>query len=72
MNAPDVAILGLGRGQLKPLFDRNKQMTPRLMMPVCMSYDHRVIDGADGARFTRVVIDEFESFSETMLKDGLK
>ncbi len=72
VNAPDVAILGLGRGQLKPLFDRNKQMTPRLMMPVCMSYDHRVIDGADGARFTRVVIDEFESFSETMLKDGLK
>jgi pyruvate/2-oxoglutarate dehydrogenase complex dihydrolipoamide acyltransferase (E2) component len=42
------------------------------MMPVCVSYDHRVIDGGDGARFTRFVIDQFESFSETLVQDGLK
>ena len=67
VNAPDVAILGLGRGQLKPHFDNNNKMSPRLMMPVCLSYDHRVIDGADGARFTRAVIDYLGSFPEKEL-----
>ena len=67
VNAPDVAILGLGRGQLKPQFDKNNKMLSRLMMPVCVSYDHRVIDGADGARFTRAVIDYLGSFPEKEL-----
>ena len=42
-------------------------MLSRLMMPVCVSYDHRVIDGADGARFTRAVIDYLGSFPEKEL-----
>lgn len=72
VNAPDVAILGLGRGKMKPIYDGKNAFSPRLMMPVCVSYDHRVIDGGDGARFTRFVIDQFESFSETLVQDGLK
>jgi pyruvate dehydrogenase E2 component (dihydrolipoamide acetyltransferase) len=72
INAPDVAILGLGRGQLSPQFDAKNTLSSRLRMPVCLSYDHRVIDGADGARFTRAVIDQFESFPEAFIKESLK
>lgn len=51
VNAPEVAILGVSKAQMKPIWDGNA-FQPRLMLPLCLSYDHRVIDGADAARFT--------------------
>jgi pyruvate dehydrogenase E2 component (dihydrolipoamide acetyltransferase) len=50
VNAPEVAILGVSKASMKPVWD-GKQFAPRLMMPLSLSYDHRVIDGALGARF---------------------
>ena len=50
INAPEVAILGVGRATIKPVWD-GTEFTPRLMLPLSLSYDHRVIDGAEGARF---------------------
>ncbi len=50
INAPEVAILGVGRASIKPVWD-GKAFQPRLMLPLSLSYDHRVIDGAQGARF---------------------
>ncbi|BDY06654.1 pyruvate dehydrogenase complex dihydrolipoyllysine-residue acetyltransferase [Ferrimonas sp. YFM] len=50
VNAPDVAILGVSRSEMKPKWD-GQAFQPRLMLPLAMSYDHRVIDGADAARF---------------------
>ena len=51
VNAPQVAILGVSRSAIKPVFD-GQQFQPRLMLPLSFSYDHRVVDGAMGARFT--------------------
>lgn len=51
VNAPEVAILGVSRHQMKPVWN-GKDFVPRLMLPLSISYDHRVIDGAAGARFT--------------------
>ena len=51
INAPEVAILGVSKSSHQPHWD-GKQFVPRLMLPLSLSYDHRVIDGADGARFT--------------------
>ena len=50
INAPEVGILGVGRADMKPKWD-GKVFQPRLMLPLSLSYDHRVIDGAQGARF---------------------
>jgi pyruvate dehydrogenase E2 component (dihydrolipoamide acetyltransferase) len=50
VNAPDVAILGVSKAEIAPIY-KNGQFIPRLMLPLSLSYDHRVIDGADGARF---------------------
>lgn len=50
INAPEVAILGVTRSQIKPVWN-DKEFTPRLIMPLCLSWDHRVIDGALAARF---------------------
>ncbi|MEH8075479.1 pyruvate dehydrogenase complex dihydrolipoyllysine-residue acetyltransferase [Gallibacterium anatis] len=50
VNAPEVAILGVSRSEMTPVWN-GKEFTPRLMLPLSLSYDHRVIDGADGARF---------------------
>ena len=50
INAPEVAILGVARSSLKPVYERGG-FIPRLMLPLCLSYDHRVIDGAEAARF---------------------
>ena len=50
VNAPEVAILGVSRSEMKPVY-KNGNFEPRLMLPLSLSYDHRVIDGADGARF---------------------
>ncbi|WP_417324992.1 dihydrolipoyllysine-residue acetyltransferase [Halarcobacter sp.] len=51
INAPEVAILGLSKSEMKPVWD-GENFVPRLMLPLSLSYDHKVIDGADGARFT--------------------
>ena len=51
VNAPEVAILGVSKSQMKPIWD-SKEFQPRLMLPLSLSYDHRVIDGASAARFT--------------------
>ena len=50
VNAPEVAILGVSKSEMIPVWN-GKDFTPRLMLPLSLSYDHRVIDGADGARF---------------------
>jgi pyruvate dehydrogenase E2 component (dihydrolipoamide acetyltransferase) len=50
INAPEVAILGLSKGQMKPVWD-GKAFVPRLILPLSLSYDHRVLDGASAARF---------------------
>lgn len=53
INCPEVAILGVSRSSMQPVFDpKSKAFEPRLILPLSLSYDHRVIDGADGARFT--------------------
>jgi pyruvate dehydrogenase E2 component (dihydrolipoamide acetyltransferase) len=51
INAPEVAILGLSKSEMKPVWD-GENFIPRLTLPLSLSYDHKVIDGADGARFT--------------------
>jgi pyruvate dehydrogenase E2 component (dihydrolipoamide acetyltransferase) len=59
VNSPEVAILGVSRGRMEPVF-KDGQFVPRLMLPLSLSYDHRAIDGADGARFVRWVAEVFE------------
>lgn len=51
INAPEVAILGLSKSEIKPVYN-GSEFEPKLILPLSLSYDHRVIDGADGARFT--------------------
>jgi pyruvate dehydrogenase E2 component (dihydrolipoamide acetyltransferase) len=60
VNYPEVAILGISRARLQPVV-RDGQIVPRLVMTLSLSYDHRVIDGADGARFLRRVCDMLEN-----------
>lgn len=60
VNAPEVAILGVSRGQMEPVYIDGK-FEPRLMLPFSLSYDHRIIDGADGIRFLRWIIDAIEN-----------
>jgi pyruvate dehydrogenase E2 component (dihydrolipoamide acetyltransferase) len=61
INAPEVAILGLARSRREPVYnDSTGQWTPRLMLPLALSYDHRLIDGADGIRFLRWVVEMLE------------
>jgi len=67
INKPEVAILGLGRGALKPVV-REKKIETRLMLPLALSYDHRVIDGGAAARFMVDLVAAFEQFSEADLK----
>ncbi|MSR51910.1 MAG: biotin/lipoyl-binding protein [Gemmataceae bacterium] len=58
INYPEVAILGLSRAAIQPVH-KDGQFVPRLMMPLCLTYDHRIIDGADGARFTTRLVQLF-------------
>ncbi len=60
VNAPDVAILGVARGKIEPVY-RDGQFEPRLMLPLALSYDHRLIDGADAARFLRWIVEALEN-----------
>jgi pyruvate dehydrogenase E2 component (dihydrolipoamide acetyltransferase) len=59
VNYPEVAILGLSRSRLQPVI-RDGEVTPRLILPLSLSYDHRVIDGADAARFARRIAEMLE------------
>jgi pyruvate dehydrogenase E2 component (dihydrolipoamide acetyltransferase) len=61
INAPEVAILGLARSSTEPVYnDSTGQWTPRVMLPLALSYDHRLIDGADSIRFLRRVVEMLE------------
>ena len=66
INAPEVAILGLSKSEIRPIWD-GKQFAPRLMLPLSLSYDHRVIDGALGARFTVYLADVLADMRKTLL-----
>jgi pyruvate dehydrogenase E2 component (dihydrolipoamide acetyltransferase) len=59
VNQPEVAILGVSRGAMEPVW-RDDEFVPRQMLPLSLSYDHRVIDGADGIRFLRFVAEALE------------
>src|SRR6478672_1809344 len=63
---PQVAILGCGKGVRKPVY-RDGQFIPRMMLPLCVAYDHRLIDGADGARFTNEIVKVLEDFQAMFL-----
>ena len=61
VNSPEVAILGISRGRFRPIYDEETgEFTARQLLPLSLSYDHRVIDGADGIRFLRWVAEAFE------------
>ncbi len=61
VNWPEVAILGVSRARMEPLWAKaEKKFEPRLMLPLMVSYDHRIIDGADGVKFLRWVADALE------------
>ena len=67
INLPEVAILGLGRGALKPVV-RDGKVEVRMMTPMALSYDHRVIDGGSAARFTVDLLAAFHDFKEELVK----
>jgi pyruvate dehydrogenase E2 component (dihydrolipoamide acetyltransferase) len=66
VNAPEVAILGVVRSRMSPVWD-GEAFQPRLMLPVSLSYDHRVIDGALAARFTRHLCSVLEDVRRLLL-----
>ena len=66
INAPDVAILGVSKASQKPVY-ADGAFVPRLMLPLSLSYDHRVIDGAEGARFTRYLADTLADLRRVLL-----
>ena len=66
INAPELAILGVSRSKIKPVWD-DECFQPRLMLPLSLSYDHRVIDGADAARFTRHLAAPLEDLRRQLL-----
>ena len=66
INAPEVAILGVSRGAMKPVWN-GKEFSPRLMLPLSLSYDHRVIDGAAAARFTTYLASLLGDLRRTLL-----
>ncbi|MDR3501642.1 MAG: dihydrolipoyllysine-residue acetyltransferase [Legionella sp.] len=66
VNSPEVAILGLSRSEIKPVYEKGA-FQPRLMLPLSLSYDHRVIDGAEAARFTRFICDSLSDIRRILL-----
>lgn len=67
VNKPEVAILGLGKGAMKPVV-RDGKIEPRMMLPLGLSYDHRVIDGGNAARFMVDLVKAIENFDEKLAK----
>ncbi|PIQ85619.1 MAG: branched-chain alpha-keto acid dehydrogenase subunit E2 [Candidatus Omnitrophica bacterium CG11_big_fil_rev_8_21_14_0_20_45_26] len=70
INAPEAAILGLGQGMRKPV-DVKGEIKLRTMVPLCLSYDHRLIDGGKAAKFIRELRESIEAFSEQPLIDAM-
>jgi pyruvate dehydrogenase E2 component (dihydrolipoamide acetyltransferase) len=66
INAPEVAILGVARSQMRPVY-KDGAFVPRLMLPLSLAYDHRVIDGAAGARFTTYLASVLSDIRRTLL-----
>jgi pyruvate dehydrogenase E2 component (dihydrolipoamide acetyltransferase) len=66
INAPEVAILGVSRSGTRPVWDRG-QFAPRLMLPLSLSYDHRVVDGATAVRFTTHLVGLLQDLKRAML-----
>lgn len=66
VNAPEVAILGVSRSRIKPMWD-GKEFQPRLMLPLSLSYDHRVVDGASAARFAAYLADVLSDIRAVLL-----
>jgi pyruvate dehydrogenase E2 component (dihydrolipoamide acetyltransferase) len=66
INAPEVAILGVSRSAMRPVY-KDGQFVPRLILPLSLSYDHRVVDGATGARFTSYVASVLSDIRRTLL-----
>jgi pyruvate dehydrogenase E2 component (dihydrolipoamide acetyltransferase) len=66
INVPDVAILGVSKSQIKPVYLEG-EFRPRLMLPLSLSYDHRVIDGAEGARFITYLIQQLSDIRRGLL-----
>lgn len=66
INVPDVAILGVSKSQIKPVFD-GSEFKPRLQLPLSLSYDHRVIDGALGARFITYLVKQLSDIRRLLL-----
>jgi pyruvate dehydrogenase E2 component (dihydrolipoamide acetyltransferase) len=67
INKPNVAILGLGRAARRPALKKDKA-EERMMLPLCLSYDHRVVDGADAVRFMNELVQTLQNFPEKELK----
>jgi len=68
INKPEVAVLGIGRASLKPVVKDGK-IEARPVLPLGLSYDHRVMDGADAVRFIMELVGTLENFPEELLKD---
>jgi pyruvate dehydrogenase E2 component (dihydrolipoamide acetyltransferase) len=66
INAPEVAILGVSRGAMRPVWN-GKEFVPRLMLPLALSYDHRVIDGATAARFSSFLVSVLSDIRKLIL-----
>jgi pyruvate dehydrogenase E2 component (dihydrolipoamide acetyltransferase) len=66
INAPEVAILGVARSQMRPVY-KDGAFVPRLMLPLSLAYDHRVVDGAAGARFTTYLASVLSDIRRTLL-----
>ncbi len=66
VNHPEVAILGIGQGREKAMVVDGR-IEPRLMLPLCLSYDHRVVDGADGVRFLNKIVESIQDPEHVLL-----
>jgi pyruvate dehydrogenase E2 component (dihydrolipoamide acetyltransferase) len=67
VNAPEVAILGVSKAQMKPVYVSDNSFEARLMLPLSLSYDHRAVNGADGARFTNLLAKVMGDIRELLL-----
>lgn len=67
VNTPEVAILGVSKAQMKPVYNGNNDFEARLILPLSLSYDHRAVNGADGARFTTLLAKVMGDIRELLL-----
>jgi pyruvate dehydrogenase E2 component (dihydrolipoamide acetyltransferase) len=71
INYPQVSILGMGTARMEPVVretaEKKLEIVPRLMMPIVLCIDHRVLDGADALQFIRVIIDDLEDPDQLLM-----